>query len=425
MKCPQCGFENVDSSTHCLNCGARMDGNLICPKCGETISPDFDRCPHCKHKIPHQPLEEPTKELTKKDKIYSVFNKIFLIVIIVLLATTMGMVWGDFVRFYKGGELIKGSSFYFLFKSWGDMFKELEPLSDPFQKGAVYFEYISQFVMVTLNLIITYLFGIIGIVTSAISLKKKGLKECRSYRFLAIVFTSNLIAMMFILSLHGNSVIIKDGAPISAVAYFSGTISAMMIMAAFSTVIRHKNGLRSLTFEKIVFSLNFVLAFGMIVSLSSNYLYTANAAFSFRNGSLFLETLSAASVLKESRDGIALLVSSGMSVIFSTVECISLSVLIIFFSQGFFTEKERSMKFKIPCYAFSVVSFLLSLIEVGIAISASIFATKIFGEQYYMGEMAFVNVALGLLLLGAGVASLAISRIYRKFERLADQTTKK
>ena len=51
--------------------------------------------------------------------------------------------------------------------------------------------------------------------------------------------------------------------------------------------------------------------------------------------------------------------------------------------------------------------------------------SKIFGEQYYMGEMAFVNVALGLLLLGAGVASLAISRIYRKFERLADQTTKK
>ena len=62
MKCPHCGFENVDTSKHCLNCGARMDGNILCPKCGEAISPDFERCPHCNHKIPHIVEEEISPE---------------------------------------------------------------------------------------------------------------------------------------------------------------------------------------------------------------------------------------------------------------------------------------------------------------------------------------------------------------------------
>jgi hypothetical protein len=83
------------------------------------------------------------------------------------------------------------------------------------------------------------------------------------------------------------------------------------------------------------------------------------------------------------------------------------------------------MKFKIPCYAFSVSSFLLSSVEVGISIAAVIFMNKVYGGNYYIAELAWLNTALAILLLGAGVASLSVSRIYRKFERLSDQTTKK
>ncbi len=425
MKCPQCGFENVDSSTHCLNCGARMDGNLICPKCGETISPDFDRCPHCHHKIPHQSLKESTKEYTKKDRVHSIFNKIFLIVIIVLLATSMAAVWSDYLNFVKGGVEIKGYASYFLFQSWGDMLKELEPLSDPFQKTSVYFEYISQFVVIVLNMAATYLFGIIGIVASGVALKKQGLKECKTYKFLAIVFISNLITMMYLFSLHSNSILVLSDLPKSTLSYFSGSLSAMFVMSAFSIVIRHENGKRSPTFEKIIFTVNVFIAIAMIVTLGVDVLINKDVSYSLRNGSLFLAVLNDASWLRNTSDGIALLVASGALLVMATLEVLSLSVLVIFFSTGFFTEKERSMKFKIPCYAFSLVSFLVSIIVLGLSIAATVFIIKIYGGNYVMGPMSFVNIGLGILLFGAGVASLMISRIYRKFERLADQTTKK
>lgn len=426
MKCPQCGFENVDSSTHCLNCGARMDGNLICPKCGEAISPDFDRCPKCNHKIPHQPKEEPVVEYTRKDKVNSVFNKVFLIVIIVLLALTMAVVWTDYIHFVKDGVAIRGSATYFLFKSWGDMANKLSLLSDPFEKTSVYIEYITQFAVVLANITVTYLFGIIGIVLSAISLKKKGIKECRTYMYLAIVFTSNLIANVFLLANHGGSYIVQnDNIPVSTLAYFGTTATAMTLMAVFSIVIRHENGKKAPTFEKLVFGFNFILAFLMIVVFSTNYLVSKDVESSFRNGSFFLFTISEGSFLKNSPEGIALLCSAIASVIICTLEVITLSTLIIFFSQGFYTQKERSMKFKIPCYAFSVSSFLLSSVEVGISIAAVIFMNKVYGGNYYIAELAWLNIALAILLLGAGVASLSISRIYRKFERLSDQTTKK
>ena len=425
MKCPQCGFENVESSNHCLNCGARMDGNLICPKCGEAISPDFDRCPHCKHKIPHQPIEEPTQEYSKKDKINSIFNKIFLIVIIALLALTMVVVWSDYIHYVKDCVAIKGDAIYFLFKSWNDMAKELEPLTDQFEKAAVYIEYISQFVVVLANMTVTYLFGIIGIVTSAISLKKKGLKECKSYLYLAIVFTSNLIANVFLLANHGESYLVQNNIPLSTWTYFGTASTAMLIMAIFSIVIRHENGKKSPTFEKLVFGLNFILAILMIVTFSTNFLYSKDSGVSFRNGTLFLEVIRDATYLRETREGIALLFSSIASVVICTFEAITLSVLIIFFSQGFYTEKERSMKFKIPCYAFSVTSFSLSAIEVFISLAAMIFINKVYSGNYIIAEFAWSNFALAILLLGAGVASLSISRTYRKFERLASQTTKK
>ena len=120
-----------------------------------------------------------------------------------------------------------------------------------------------------------------------------------------------------------------------------------------------------------------------------------------------------------------MLCSGIASIVICTLEAITLSVLIIFFSQGFYTQKERSMKFKIPCYAFSVTSFLLSSVEIGISIAAMIFMNKVYGGNFFTAELAWANFGLAILLLGAGVASLSSSRIYRKFERLSDQTTKK
>lgn len=422
MKCPHCGFENIESSKHCLNCGSRLDGNIICPRCNEAISPDFDRCPHCKRKIPHEHIEQNPIETTRKERVGSIFNKIFLIVIIASLATAMGFVWSPFIVTPDGTSI---GGIYYFYQMWKDLFNELSLSSDLSFKTAIYLKYIPQFVLMCLNILATYIFGIIGILSSAFSLKKRGLKECNSYIYLAIVSTSNLMTLSYLSSLYG----ITPGRDVlysnQFVSFYSYIFAMMFLMVIFSIVIRHQSGKKALTFEKIVFCVNVGLASVMIPVLGSYILYSKDGGVSYRNIALFIDLLSQSSEIAKSSEGLSLILLSGASAIIGILECASLCVLIVFFAQGFFTEKEYSVKFKIPCYAFSFITFVLSVIELALAGATTYFFGKYFGCSPIIGELSLVNIVLGLLLFGASIGSLNIARSYRHNQRLAQETTKK
>lgn len=425
MKCSQCGFENTDHSKHCLNCGARMDGNILCPKCGEAISPDYEKCPHCGKKIPHIHEEEVSPiELGKKERVFSIFNKIFLIMIIAILACSMGIVWGEYIRFYHDGELIKGTAGYFLFDSWKNLKEDLSFATGKMQKASLYFEYVSQFVIVLINIVFTLLSGIFGIISSAKSLRKKGLKECKSYRFLCITFLSNLTAMVMLLSFHPDMGDLKSAFSSSMQSYCWTLTLAMFVMSVFSIVIRHQNGKRSLTFEKIVFSLNFFVSIAMIVSLAFTVIQLKEGDYSLRIASLFSIALGDAPNLRTSNNGIALIFSSSALVLFGLIELFILASLAIFFSIGFYTDQERSMRFKIPCYGLSFFALVLSLIELAASISTAVFISKVYGVSFTTSYLPIVNVILGQMLFGASIASLSISRKYRRYLKLAEQTSK-
>ena len=68
MNCPKCNFENVDNASYCINCGARMDGKVTCPQCGEFIEKDEGQCKDCGFTI--------TKEIKQSNKFSDIISRI-------------------------------------------------------------------------------------------------------------------------------------------------------------------------------------------------------------------------------------------------------------------------------------------------------------------------------------------------------------
>ncbi len=66
MKCPKCGFDNIDKAKFCNECGQNLE--LKCPGCGVTNPPGSKFCNDCGHDLNH-PSPAISKELSFDEKI--------------------------------------------------------------------------------------------------------------------------------------------------------------------------------------------------------------------------------------------------------------------------------------------------------------------------------------------------------------------
>jgi len=66
MRCPSCGYENLDGKKFCRECGAKLA--LICPQCGGEILPDDKFCGECGHNLT-LPSEPTPKDLSFDEKL--------------------------------------------------------------------------------------------------------------------------------------------------------------------------------------------------------------------------------------------------------------------------------------------------------------------------------------------------------------------
>ncbi len=66
MKCPKCGFDNIDKAKFCNECGQNLE--LKCPGCGVTNPPGSKFCNDCGHDLTH-PSQGIPKELSFDEKI--------------------------------------------------------------------------------------------------------------------------------------------------------------------------------------------------------------------------------------------------------------------------------------------------------------------------------------------------------------------
>ena len=193
MICPKCNFENPDEATYCINCGSRVDGKILCPKCKEPISPDVDICPHCRHKIPHQSVEE-TPVRRRGEKPIRIFTRLFAIFAIGLFAFAMIFSFG---RYYSAVPVKNdGYAINLIFRTWFSIYDRLSSTHSWLEWSAELTKTILSCVIVVVNIAVTITFGIMGIVRATKYLN--GNAEKYGYaKFLAIVGVSNLLSMVF------------------------------------------------------------------------------------------------------------------------------------------------------------------------------------------------------------------------------------
>ena len=182
MKCQKCGFENVDNSTYCINCGSRLDGKIRCPKCGEFIEPDAKACPSCGFIVPHSNKPSSNGFSQKRTQIKSIFIRIFSIVSIVLFALAIFQCWGFYLSFSRSAETTlenfwNGSAVYYLVLNVINSVKFTTGSNMvPSEIVSLWLDTGLKFIFVLLNIVIVTTASILGIVKSINSLKSKTYK---------------------------------------------------------------------------------------------------------------------------------------------------------------------------------------------------------------------------------------------------------
>lgn len=424
MKCPKCGFDNPDIASYCINCGARVDGKILCPKCGKPISPDEVKCPHCGKKIPHQHEGDDLIQQTPPNRV-NLFNKVFLIIIIALLGLSIVASFGQYVRSNNASTPWDfGFSWDYLFNRWSVISDTLSSTNDQVKISVSYLKVIIPFVIVVFNISICLVFGLLGLVKSIKALIAKGDKVCTSYKFLAVTMCSNLFGSNLLLAMQQDNSSNKFDISFMMKTFLWACAAAFATMMIIHIFLDSERKRGPVLVEKIIFGCSFFVGL-YIVNQIGNYAFFTSEENS-RLYSLFEKCLSQLSSFTTTKTNeINQVILSASNYVFVWLNGAIISSLIIFISVAFFSKRERNMMYKIPCFVLSFLVLLNATISLILTIVISImFNVEINNISYFPGS-CFINSFIGAnILFGCSMACLKISKSYRNYLRLVAQTTK-
>lgn len=429
MKCFKCGFDNVDNAKYCINCGSRLDGMIICPKCGEVLPNNANVCSKCGRKIPHnEKSNENNAKIERKEQLTRIFARILNAFLIVAFALGLLAVWSKYVNSsntsYTGGYY----AHYYLFLSWGEMKKVIQSSSDAFIKVGVIYQTILNFIIVLLNVVITYVFGIMGIIKSAKNLKRK-VNDVPMVN-LAVILVSNLICSSAIVSCafdFTSNGIFNTGEYLTKYITLIGVI--FLISFAFLNIILFSKKSIPAFIEKLLFALAFFFAIFIILALDF-YVTGLNGYGSLRTTSLVFYLMKNFGNFNGNNYFITSFVLSLCLSFFKFIMFASIGVFIIFFTTGYYSKRETHMSYKIPCYAMAILGVITSTAIIVISFVLNAFLNKmpvvpgLKGVNYHLSNTIWKQFVLCLFFVGFVIASFVLSRQTNHDQKLAENTTK-
>lgn len=427
MKCPKCGFENVEHSNYCINCGSRVDGKVRCPKCGEFVEPTSEACPYCGFHLPHNSNSSSHGFNDKRDRIKKVFTKIFCIVSIVLFALGILECWGFYLSFSSSDELNfwNGSAVYYLVLNIIDLVDYLSNTHpSAYIIGADIFSVAFCFIVVTANIVIVTLFSIKGLIKSI-----KGLKthEFNVHRYLAIVLISNVLSMVFLsMFIHthryGTTYLSVEMAG-SKSFYISQLVINLIIMLISESFFEFKRNNKSQFINRILLSFIFIFGLILFASFCSRFLSFESAKdinYSYGLGYYFTYCLSQL-VNPELSDNIALLILCIAQLVLEIIMITILATSIILMIKNYFANTYKKHSYYITMYSMTITLLVTSIIALTVNISIHVLAAKSAENISVLSNYGIY--ALAFVYAGFPFATTHIIRKLKRNDKLAEQTT--
>lgn len=445
MKCPKCEFENPNESSYCMNCGTRLDGKIQCPNCRSLVDPNANNCPNCGAKLPKERAVEDSERYNRfkinRANRNSVWQIVFTAVFMGLLLLSL---IGAFTQIISNPNdtnpdlFFKGSGLFYLTFEWGDAIKKVASTSDGVYKFNYIFLPIFRAVMVWINVLLTYTFGIIGIVKGIKQLKKKRQCVFSLHYYVAAVLASNVITGACLLSTYSDGV-----QKVTLASSFDGLMSlysaSIFIAMIYHTYLHFDKDKISLFVQNILFSLGFVLCVTILSNTGTSYLVVDGV----KVGILDLFRNYIRYILIEHGDlslTASICSSVGVAYVFEVIiRCVGF-VYLIFFTKGFFLNEETDIKVKLPCYFGSIVIFALSAIIMFITTGVSLFykfdllgyaASEITPQlvidvlkntyvTVFVGGGVSAMLSCSFVMVGTSMSSFLIVKTYKKNMKIID-----
>jgi len=372
MKCSKCGFENPLNAKYCLNCGHKLSLDVAKEEIVKESEVGFN---------------------AKRKKVDEVFNRVALILSIVLFSVSLVVVFSKFLT-VGNDNFIFGTAYQYLVGNWFN-FSDVDI--------ALKTTIIASFIFVINNILITYVFGIIGLIKTIRALKNN--ERFAFHKYLSIVLVSNILMLALLKSFK-----LSDTYELYN-SYIFMMASALFIMYCFQAFLEFDKNMISLFIKRIFMSLAFFMCLVLIANISNTFIFDKNAvSYSVIELSLryLIDVFNGS--LTSNEDIIMMTFVSGL-LIFEVMELILCCSLAIYLTNGYFTKSNNKKSLIIPTYIVSFAIAILSavILTVGLIIGGFMISAN---NGLYFGGYLFSNFVVALLLLGSLMASLYILKGY-------------
>lgn len=383
MKCSKCGFENPKNAKYCLNCGHKLDVEVTVKEDNESEN-GFN---------------------AKRKKADEIFNKISLILSLVIFAVSLAIVFSKFLTIKGSNNVLFGTAYQYLVANWFD-FNEVDILEKTSRSAA--------FIFVLNNIIATYVFGIMGLVRCIKALKNK--ERFTAHKYLCIVFVSNILMLALLKAINGT--VYYNGEAYVRYETFEAYESYLVIclisfvaMYIFQAFLEFDKNKVSLFVKRIFMSFGFFLALILINNIGSTYLgVDGGNEHSVIQVSLFLLARFFDGSATTNENIITMIFATGL-LVFQVMSVILTCSLAIYLTNGYFDNRNNKKSFLIPCYIVGFAIAVLSVINLVLGLVLG-FMLKSNEPAYYFGTYLNVDFAMSLLLFGSLLASLYILKAY-------------
>lgn len=408
MKCHKCGFDNLDEANFCIKCGARLDQKIPCPKCGEYISNDEEKCPHCGRMIPHKKesnLKKNEEAKSVRNNIASTFNRVSTFITLFVLIFLLSLSFTNILSFPS--EVSQVPDFYRFFIYQWSGFNDISNFERTLRiaRAAIY----------AVDLCVSIGFTITAIIKVGKAFRNSSLIN-NTYKYVAIMIAAKLMTATLLVASYPS---VYNPTVSSLFTSITGlAVLHLSICLGFDCYMHFERGKVSIFIARIILALGLYLPLLILVGFRDKSFVEQNG-FIYHYFDMLFTLISRSYV-----DGfISNFVLASISFVLAIAILSVAYSLIVYFTSAYFRGMNKFKRFRIVFYMTVITLTILS----SIYLISSIVEFSLY-ETYVQKGLVFSATPVStfiytFLLMGVAVTTFNIYNRANRRALLEEKTT--